>query len=209
MNSSIFGSSGLRSVVHKSGHEGVIEIDPISGEVTTLLAERPEWAEGLTVAQITQRHKFYADRLQDHYSAEMKTPEVFAFEDLDWLGARPLPEDHDVETAQANDPNYDGFEHFELSADEEFRSNVVATVLGVQGDIAAIETELLEGSAFSAGSLTTAPDGSITLDLSEGLNADNYRSQEELEEMERQRIIGFNKAADEGSKEVSKEANGQ
>src|SRR5690242_18398184 len=104
---SSFGTSGLRSVVHKSGAEGAIEIDPISGEVLSLHGDKPEWAEGLTVAQVTQRHKFYSQALGDKYTSEMKVPQVLAFEDLDWLGARALPEDHDVDAAIAADPNYD------------------------------------------------------------------------------------------------------
>lgn len=190
-----FGGSGKVAVVHKADHEGIIEIDPFTGHVLTLLSERPEWAEELTVAQVAERHGFYSQALGSAYTDELKVPEAFAFEDLGWLGARPLPEDHDADTAAHQDPNYDGFEHYEVEADQEFRSNFIAELQGIKGDIEAMETELVEGTAFGLGTITAGTDGSLTVDLTEAMNADNFRTQEEIEEQAKQRASGFSKVA--------------
>lgn len=194
-NLNAFGGSGQIAVVHKADHEGIIEIDPFTGHVLTKQDERPEWAEELTVAQIAERHGFYSQALGSGYTDDLKIPEAFAFEDLGWLGAHPHAEDHDEATAMEQDPNYDGFEHYEMEADNEWRSEFLADRFGIKGDLEAIEQELLEGTAFGTGMTTAGTEGSLTVDMTEAMNADNFRTQEELEEAEKQRQTGFAKAA--------------
>ena len=50
-------------IVHKAGHEGIIELDAMTGAIQTRPEDRPAWAEGLAVALLPERHKFYATRL--------------------------------------------------------------------------------------------------------------------------------------------------
>lgn len=176
------------SIVHKADHEGIIEINPMTGHVLTLLDERPEWASELTVAQIAERHGFYSHHLGGKYEGDLVIPEAFAFEDLSWTCARPMPEGHDEATALASDPNYDGFEHYETEASQEWRSEFLATTLGIEGDISALEAELL-GEALPGSS------ESVTVDISEAVYADNFRTQEELEELDKSRQTGFSKVA--------------
>ncbi len=179
------GSSPLKSIVHKAGHEGAIEIDPITGNILTLAAERPEWAEELTVAQMAERHSYYSQALSTLWTAPLQTPEIIAFEDVCWLAVRAddLSDEQKAE-ALSQDPNYDGFEHYELEADTEFRAQVVAAVLGIAGDIETMENELLAG----------APELSNTVDLTAELLADNFRSQEEIQQMEESRKERFSAA---------------
>jgi hypothetical protein len=176
------------AIVHKADHEGIIEINPMTGHVLTLLDERPEWATELTVAQIAERHGFYSHHLGAKYEGDLVIPEAFAFEDLSWTCARPMPEDHDAEQAQSQDLNYDGFEHYEVEASQEWRSEFLATTLGITGDIEALEAELI-GEAVPGSS------ESVTVDISEALYADNFRTQEELEELAKDRAKGFEKVS--------------
>lgn len=121
-------TSGRVTLVHKKDHEGVLQIDPLSGWIITPLDERPEWAEGLVSAQTGERHIFYASRLGDKYTEDMKMPEAMAFEDLGWMGLI----EHDADHPYIN-PETGAEEPFELTvldADHEFRSEIIAQVNG-------------------------------------------------------------------------------
>lgn len=190
MTTTIIGTSGRQTAVHKQDCEGVLMIDPMSGNVLQLLADRPDWATELTVAQVAERDLYYGTRLGDLYTEELKVPEVLAFEDLSWLCVRPLEGDHS-ELIDA-DPNYDGFEHFELSADEAYRSHIVANVLGITEDLKAQEADLIAGGE---GNIEGQQD---VIDLSAELLASNFLTQEEIEAREASRKEGFEKIAQNG-----------
>lgn len=133
------GLSGKVALVHKNGAEGVLQIDALTGQVVPGQHDRPEWAEGLVMANYAARHIFYAARLGDqNYTAEMRNPEVFAFEDLDWLAL-----------------NMEDGEEVEIAADDEHRMNVLAVALGVDretGNIKGVvaETEIASDQTRSA-----------------------------------------------------------
>lgn len=101
------------SLVHKKDAEGALVINAMTGIITQPVDERPEWAEGLTCALLTERHKFYNDRLGPQYAAAHNMPEAYAFEDLGWIAV-----------------DADG-EPVELEADAEHRMTVLAEVLGI------------------------------------------------------------------------------
>lgn len=101
------------TLVHKKDHEGALTIDTLTGQITTPLMDRPEWAAGLAVADLAERLGFYASRLGDQFAQEHKTPQAIAFEDLGWLTV-----DEEGEAGA-------------IEADMEFRMTVVAEVLGI------------------------------------------------------------------------------
>lgn len=111
-----------KAIVHKSDAEGGLIIDRLTGHVIQPLMERPEWAEGLTLALLAERHGFYTTRLGPLYTAEMKNPEIFEFADLGWIGT----------TAEG--------EAVEIEADAEHRMEVIAKVTGVDRETGAHET---------------------------------------------------------------------
>jgi len=100
--------------VHKENEEGVLMIDAFSGRVAGDPMTRPDWSAGLTLALLADRHEFYASRLGPLYTDEMKTPQAYNVEDLDW---RTIEEDGTTESTQ---------EH-----DSEFRMEVMATAAGI------------------------------------------------------------------------------
>lgn len=99
--------------VHKEGEEGSLEVDFDTGIITTQVDGRPDWAEGLSTALLSERHQFYAQRLGDKYAEEHSRPSGIAYQDLGWIGA-----------------GEDG-ELMEIDADHEYRMEIVATVLGI------------------------------------------------------------------------------
>jgi hypothetical protein len=124
------GLTGKVAHVHKKDAEGMLAIDAYTGQVIPGQEDKPEWAEGLVLAQLAARHIFYASRLGAKYDDEHKSPEVYAYEDLDWLAL-------DMETGDET----------EINADDEFRMEVMAGVLGIDretGDIKGVlaETEV-------------------------------------------------------------------
>jgi hypothetical protein len=170
------GGSGLTALVHKQDAEGSITIDPITGHIITSADERPEWAEELTVAQIGERHVFYTAALGDLYTEERQMPEVFAFEDLGWLGARELPEGTTL----------DGMDHdlLHFDADHEFRQQQVATVHGLEAELDEHGDETGSIAGLSA----------IEVELRE----DNLRSPEEIAELEKEQATGYSKTGTSG-----------
>lgn len=75
-----------RLLVHKLDHEGAIHVDPKSGSVLTPSAEVPAWAEGLTVAHLAERRKYYESRLAPEQSAPILAQELIVADDLSWVG---------------------------------------------------------------------------------------------------------------------------
>jgi len=116
-NTGGLGFTGHLTPVHKSGQPGAIDIDSYTGQVATPADQRPEWADGLALANLAERHKFYTDRLGPQYADEHKAPELLAYEDLEWLGV-------DMETGS----------EVTYPADTEHRMEVMATVLGIERD---------------------------------------------------------------------------
>lgn len=173
-----FGNTGHQTIVHRKDHEGSLLIDTFTGQVLGHDQHgdtgKPDWAEGLTVAMLTERHVFYRSRLGSLYDTELAQPEVLAFEDLEWVGARPLVDADGAPTARWNDETqqFDEAELFVIEPDHEFRSEIVATKLGIIGDI-----DLEEGTIANA----------ITVEIAN----DVYRSQEELEALEAEQTAGY------------------
>jgi hypothetical protein len=100
--------------VHKENEEGVLLIDGFSGRVAGDPMERPEWAAGLVLALLGDRHEFYVSRLGPLYTDSMRIPSAYNVEDLDW---RTIEEDGQTEGS---------IEH-----DSEFRMEVMATAAGI------------------------------------------------------------------------------
>lgn len=117
----VIGLTGKVVHVHKQGEEGMLAIDAYTGQVI-MDADTPEWAkdQGLVMAQLTERHVFYAHRLGEAYATEHRQPDIMAFEDLGWLC---LVDNGTAEPHEAL-----------VQADDEFRMNVVAEVLGINRD---------------------------------------------------------------------------
>ena len=105
-------------VVHLEGHEGTLTIDAMNGRITTDPHMRPDWAEGLALALLGERHKFYETRFgkgSEAYNAALAA-EAIDKRDLSWLGVNGEQEE------------------VEIDADEEFRMDVVAKVIGADRD---------------------------------------------------------------------------
>jgi len=114
----LVGLTGKVVNVHKQGEEGMLAIDAYTGQVI-MNDDTPEWAKdlGLVVAQLTERHVYYGHRLGKAYADEHQSPEIMAYEDLGWLC---LVDNGTASPHEAVVP-----------ADDEFRMNVVAQVLGL------------------------------------------------------------------------------
>lgn len=100
--------------VHKSGHEGAIELSA-NGRVTTDLLERPDWASGLGAAMLYERTKFYSDRVGP-VAAEHLAKNTIDMDDLSWVAF-----DHEGDEV-------------EVQASSEFRMETLATLLGVDDE---------------------------------------------------------------------------
>jgi hypothetical protein len=100
--------------VHKKDEEGVLLIDKLTGIIDQPINERPEWAAGLAVADLAERHGYYASRLGDHYAEAHKFPDYFAFEDLQWLTMDETGEESKT-----------------ILADDEHRQTTLAAALGM------------------------------------------------------------------------------
>jgi hypothetical protein len=120
-------TSGKTAGVHMEGAEGIIQIDAVTGHVLTGPLDRPDWAQGYTTAVLQERVGYYERALGDAFTPEMRDPEVFAAEDLDWV-------------AVADDD-----EHSEYVAEHsaEHRQNVVMAF--TKGDITTDEQGHLTG----------------------------------------------------------------
>jgi hypothetical protein len=107
------GLDGKPILVHKKDAEGGLAIGSLSGRILTPIMERPDWAEGLAVALLAERHEFYLSRLGPVFAEQRDADEVVAFEDLGWIAADATGE------------------QTELEADSEFRMDVIAEAAGV------------------------------------------------------------------------------
>lgn len=160
----LVGLTGKTVHVHKQNEEGMLAIDAFTGQVI-MGEDTPEWAKelGLVVAQLTERHVFYGKRLGDDYVAQHQQPDILAFEDLGWLC---LVDNGTVVPHEAI-----------VQADDEFRMNVVAEVLGINRD---------------ADDQTNAePLGADASGWSMEQYSNNTRSQAELDALEAARIKQF------------------
>lgn len=161
-----FPLSGITRLVHKQGAEGSIMVDAFSGQVLTPADERPEWADGLAMANFAERHKFYTDRLGTQlYTPQHQHPELYAFEDLEWLAIA-------MEDTQAPDgtPIEAGGEMM-LAADDEFRMEAIAVLIGADRETGEI-------------------DGKVT----EVMLADDKRSDEQMADFRQAQEAGFEQA---------------
>lgn len=119
--------------VHKEGDEGTLQIDRDTGQITgPAIDERPDWADGLAVAQVQERVGFYESRLGAKHSAiaGIKNAEGIAYQDLGWVGSSP---EHGGDV--------------ELDADSDYRMDAVAKLLGV--DREDFQTEALFGKTVA------------------------------------------------------------
>jgi hypothetical protein len=114
------------TLVHKKDEEGALTIETLTGQITTPISERPEWAAGLVLADLSERLGWYAHRLGENFTQEHKTPQAIAYEDLSWMA---LDEDGELMTTTlANGETVASGIQF----DHEFRMNVIATITGVE-----------------------------------------------------------------------------
>lgn len=106
--------------VHHEGLEGTVEVDALTGIVLTNADERPEWANGLTCAALQERVGYYfgteknAPRLdRSRFEDKIIGADLIDFQDLGWVA---VAEEGDV---------------VELEANDEFRMEQVASLLGI------------------------------------------------------------------------------
>lgn len=125
-HSDTMGTTGKVALVHKDGAEGALAIDAITGQVLPNQHDRPDWAEGLVAALLAERHGFYAKRLGSKYADEHAHPEAYQFADLGWVGV-------DAEGLEV-----------ELAADDEYRMDVLAKVLGADRESGTIGGTIAE-----------------------------------------------------------------
>lgn len=100
---------GKPVLVHKKGEEGALAIGSLSGRILTPIMERPDWSEGLAVANLAERHEFYTSRL----GREQPLGDLIAFEDLGWVAIDASGEQVITE------------------ADTEYRMDIIAEATGV------------------------------------------------------------------------------
>jgi hypothetical protein len=105
--------------VHKEGEEGTLQVRHADGKILTPLDQRPDWAEGLAVALTQERNTFYQKRLGEAnspFGSQLESilgADVVAFQDMGWLGVNAEQQE------------------LEVSADGEYRSEVMAKILGI------------------------------------------------------------------------------
>jgi hypothetical protein len=105
---------GERTVlIHKKDAEGALIVNAMTGIIQQDQNDRPEWAEGLSTALLSERLQFYTTRLGPHFTDELRNPDVLAFEDLGFIGV-----------------DEEG-EPIELEADAEHRMETISTVFGI------------------------------------------------------------------------------
>lgn len=172
-------TSGQAVLVHKDGQEGAITIDPVTGYVLTPLDERPDWASELTIAQTTERHMFYMDRLGELYTAERQAPYLLAAEDLQWFGVREYPADAPYKNEETGEEELS--ELYVVEPDHEFRQNILSTALGITAELDAQGNETGSIAGLSASEVA--------------ISEDVERSAEEIAELERVQASSFSKVA--------------
>lgn len=110
--------------VHRTDHEGVLQVSSLTGIITTPNDERPDWAEGLTCALLAEHRGYYTARL-GAASPLASGGEMLNYEDLGWIGV-----------------DEDGHE-VEIEANAEFRMNRIAEVIGVNRETGEITGNVL------------------------------------------------------------------
>lgn len=81
MNDTATGLDGSPVLVHKEGSPGALTIGSLSGRILTPIMERPDWSEGLAVAQLAERAGWYQTRL----GKDVSKHSIIAFEELGWV----------------------------------------------------------------------------------------------------------------------------
>lgn len=110
------GLSGQVALVAKTGEEGALMIDAITGQVIPDQSERPEWSSNLVCALFTERHAFYKSRLGEVAANAMLHAESYNVADLAWVA---LDEEG---------------EEIEVEADAEHRMEIIAEATGLDRD---------------------------------------------------------------------------
>ena len=103
---------GTPILIHREGAEGALAIDSLTGKITTPINERPDWSEGLAVADLAERHGFYSTRLGPDFAAQRLLDNPIDYRDLGWVGVDATGE------------------LLEIEADSEFRMDVIAEATG-------------------------------------------------------------------------------
>lgn len=138
---------GTPIMVHKTGAEGVIEIDNVTGVITTPLADRPEWADSLYVASFGERNAYWQSKLGvDNLPSDISAPEVYNFQDLEWYGA----DVNGIQTTQ--------------SADLEYRMDKLSEIVGMDltdHELAGLDTATI--AKYEHNRMIAEPTDEITL----------------------------------------------
>lgn len=154
-NVTTMGLTGKVAHVHKKDADGMLAIDAVTGQVLPEQHDRPDWADGLVLAQLAERHIFYAAKLgEEGYTAEMRNPDIYAFEDLGWLAMKTDPE-ASTEDLDAQGNIVDDAEYVR-AADDEHRQTVIAAALGIDRETGDIENVLAEVEIASDQTRTAA-----------------------------------------------------
>lgn len=106
-------NNGKRTIVHKNDEEGAIHVDAMTGAILTPNEERPDWTDGLATALLAERVGYYERSLGHHLPENMRTPDAMNYADLSWIGV-------DAEGDEV-----------EIEASQDFRSEVLSTVLEI------------------------------------------------------------------------------
>ena len=113
-------------IVHRADHEGVIQVNALTGIIVTPNDERPDWSDGLTCALLNERHEFYTQRLGEAgYTEAMRRPDVLHYEDLGWIAVDE--EGHEVE----------------IEAEPEHRMQFIADLIGIDRESGEIKGNVL------------------------------------------------------------------
>lgn len=115
-------------IIHKEDAPGVILLD-LAGRIVTEPFDMPEWApEGISVGLLAERTRFYEQRLGPVLAAPFLNTNAINVEDIGWVAV-----------------DEDG-QQVELSANEDYRMEVLAAVLEVdrdEGTIAHASTDIM------------------------------------------------------------------
>lgn len=129
---------GKTLTIHKGGEEGTIQIDAMTGQVTTPVDERPDWADQLAAAHLAERIGFYESRVGKLKAGEHLNKDTpIAFQDLTWVGL----DDEQTEV--------------EIEADGDFRMSIIGDLLGI--DLEAAEHDADMGKVLADVSIAHQP----------------------------------------------------
>lgn len=121
--------SGKTSLVHKDGHEGSVVIDGMTGIILTPSEQRPDWAadDNLAAAVVSERFKFYEERLGKEYAQSIQFAELIDSRDLQWVA---LDEEGELLAP--------------IEADSDYRMEVIAKAVGADLEEGTISDVLYE-----------------------------------------------------------------